>query len=101
MTKKTVTKKRPTVESAPYCFKADWQLPDANALQALEKGEADEMQQKRALAWIINVAAGTYQVAWEPDNERASSFESGRRFVGLKIVELLKLNLANFRRKQP
>ena len=98
MTKKKESKKK--VDSAPYCFKSDWQLPDANALQALEKGEADENQQKRALAWIINVAAGTYQVAWEPDNERASSFESGRRFVGLKIVELLKLNLANFRRKQ-
>ena len=93
MTKKKQVKR---TESAPYCFRADWQPPDASALQALEKGEADEHQQKRALAWIINVAAGTYQVAWEPDNERASSFESGRRFVGLKIVELIKLNLANF-----
>lgn len=99
MTKKKIGKKK-TVQSAPYCFRADWELADANALQALEKGEADEVQQKRALAWIINNAAATYQVAWEPDNERASSFESGRRFVGIKIVELLKLNLANFRRKQ-
>jgi hypothetical protein len=92
-----MTKKK-KVESAPYCFKSDWELADANALQALEKGEADEHQQKRALSWIIENAAATYQIAWEPDNERASSFESGRRFVGLKIVGLLKLNLGKLRR---
>lgn len=97
MTKKKVTKKA-IVPSAPYCFKCDWELVDVTSLQALEKGEANEDQQKRALAWIINQASATYQVAWEPDNERASSFESGRRYVGLKIIEMLKLNASAFRR---
>lgn len=93
MTKKTKEKKH-----VPLCFKYDYELADATALQALERGEADPEQQKRALAWIVNNAAMTYQDAWEPDNERASSFEAGRRFVGLRIVTLVKLNLAALRR---
>lgn len=87
-----------TKKQAPYCFRCEWELADVTAIQALEKGEANEDQQKRALAWIINQAAATYQVAWEPENERASSFESGRRYVGLKLVEMLKLNPSAFRR---
>lgn len=84
----------------PLCFKADWDDADAAALQALERGEATDAQQKRALAWIIEQGAATYQVAWEPDSERASSFEAGRRFVGLEIVKLLKLNLQSIRSKR-
>ena len=98
--KKAGRKKKSGPPSAPYCYLCDWELPDAAALQALERGEATEDQQKRALNWLVNQAAGTYQLAWEPDNERASSFEAGRRFVGLKIVELLKLNLSVFRSNQ-
>jgi hypothetical protein len=98
---KTVKKKRRAgTASAPYCFRCEWDTPDAAALQALERGDASEEQQQRALKWIVNNAAGTYELAWEPDNERASSFESGRRYVGLEIVKLLKLNLAVFRSKQ-
>jgi hypothetical protein len=85
-------------KKAPYYFRSEWELADATAIQALERGEADEDQQKRALKWIIENAAATYQLAWEPDNDRASSFEAGRRFVGLKIVELLKINTAKLRR---
>jgi len=94
LTKKKTSKKK----DAPIWFKCDWDLPDAAAIQALERGDATEEQQKRALSWIINNGAGTYEVAWEPDSDRASSFESGRRYVGLQIVKLMKLNLSAFRR---
>ena len=79
-------------KKVPNYFRCDYELADATALQALEAGTANEHQQQRALAWIINNAACTYEVAWEPENERASSFESGRRFVGLEIIKMLKLN---------
>lgn len=91
---------KPKKRATPIYFRCDYDLADATSLQALERGEANPDQQKRALAWIINNAAATYEVAWEPDNERASSFESGRRFVGLEIVKLVKLNLAALRSDQ-
>jgi len=84
----------------PSYFRCDYELADATALQALERGDATEVQQQRALAWIIHNAAATYEVAWEPENERASSFESGRRYVGIEIIKMLKLNTNALRRKQ-
>jgi hypothetical protein len=82
----------------PVWFRCDYDVADAAAIQALQAGEATEQQQQRALAWIVNTAAATYEVAWDPDNERATSFEAGRRFVGLQIVKLLKINTAILRR---
>ena len=95
--KKQVVKKKKAPVSAPYCFRCPWEKPDVSAMQALERGEASPEQQKRALDWIINNASGTYELAWEVDNERASSFEAGRRFVGIEVVKLLKINLNAFR----
>lgn len=83
---------------APVWFRCDYDVADAAAIQALQAGTATEQQQQRALAWIVNTAAATYEVAWDPDNERATSFEAGRRFVGLQIVKLLKINTAILRR---
>ena len=87
-------------KKTPNCFRCEYELADITALQALERGEADAEQQQRALKWIVNNAAATYEVAWEQDNERASSFESGRRFVGIEIIKMLKLNIKALRRKQ-
>lgn len=69
-----------------------YELADAGAIQALLRGEADAGQQKRALEWIINAAAGTYEVSYVPDSDQ-TIFAEGRRFVGLQIVKLMKLNL--------
>ena len=84
----------------PGWFRCDYELADATALQALEAGTANDEQQKRALTWIIHNAAAAYEVAWEPDNERASSFEAGRRYVGIEIIKMLKINTNALRRKQ-
>ena len=78
-----------------------WELADAGAIQALARGEADAAAQVRALRWIVEAASATYDLSFRPgaDGERATSFAEGRRFVGLEIVKLAKLNLASFRRK--
>ena len=77
-----------------------YELADVTALQALSRGEADKHQQERALKWIIEQACGTYQMSFRPgpDGERDTVFAEGRRFVGLIIVEKLKLIVANLRR---
>jgi hypothetical protein len=78
---------------------ADYELADADAIQALERGDADEQQQRRALTWIVNQAAGTYQFHYY-GSERDTAFALGRAWTGMQIVKLTKLNLSALRRKQ-
>lgn len=73
---------------------SDWELADVTAVQALERGEASPEQQKRALAWIINKACWTYESTYSPVNAHDGSFAQGRRFSGLQIIKMLKLNAA-------
>lgn len=89
----TAPKKAPPHLYCPY------ELSDVSALQALERGEADSDQQKRALAWVVNVASMTYQPTFMPDTHE-SAFAEGRRFVGLQTVKLLKVSLNALRKAQ-
>lgn len=91
-----------TAESFPHAWLPvdDWELADVIAVQALEKGTATEEQQKRALNWIINKACWTYESTFSPVREHDSSFAEGRRFAGLQIVKMLKINAAALARKK-
>ena len=71
---------------------SDWDLADVTALQALERGEASPDQQKRGLAWIINKACLTYESTYSPVSSHDGSFAQGRRFSGLQIIKMLKVN---------
>ena len=75
---------------------------DASAMQALVIGEADGDQQKRALKWIIESASSTYDLSFRPgsDGDRETAFAEGRRFVGLNVVKLTRLNVSKLVRKQ-
>lgn len=75
---------------------AKYDPADVRAIQELERGEATPEQQKRALKWIIESVSGTYDVTHWPgdDGERNTSFANGKRYVGLTIVKMLKLNPA-------
>lgn len=77
-----------------------WEKADASALQALERGVANEGQQKRALSWIVNNACATYDFCDKPDNERLSAIFDGRRFAGLQIVKLIKINLSTLKKPE-
>lgn len=80
---------------------APYELADATAIQALNAGTADAHQQQRALAWIINNAAATYEMAYRPDSPRDTDFLLGRVFVGQQIVKMLKLAVGALRRNEP
>jgi len=71
----------------------EWEQSDAAAFQALERGEADAAQQQRALRWLVEKACGTYDLEYRPD-PREHAFTSGRRFVGLNVVKMLKIKLS-------
>lgn len=80
---------------------APWELADASALQALQRGDADAQTQQRALKWIIERGCATYDLSFKPgeDGRRETDFAEGRRFVGTQIVMMLKANLSLLRRK--
>lgn len=81
-----------------------WTKADAYALQALARGEASPDMQRRALEWIIQQAAATYDEPYRPggvEGERDTTLSLGRAFVGRQIVKLLNLNLAKIPNDDP
>lgn len=80
----------------------DFDAQDAAAIQALASGTADSGQQRRALDWIINFAAITYDMSYRPDNlggDRASCFAEGRRYVGNSIILLTKVRTSKLQQE--
>jgi hypothetical protein len=63
---------------------------EAYAIKALAAGTANAGQQKIAIDWILR-AAGTYDVTFQPDSERATSYAEGKRAVGLQVVKLINI----------
>ena len=87
-------------KTPPLWAPADWDEDDARALKALQAGNASDVQQQRALGWIINRACKTYDEPFDPENQRATDFLLGRRNVGLQIVKLLKVKLGALKKAQ-
>lgn len=79
-----------------------YELADASAFQALATGTANPEQQRRALNWLV-AAAGTYDMSYRPGpaGERDTAFAEGKRFVGLQVVKLTRLNVGTLRRSEP
>ena len=71
----------------------EYETADVAALQALQRGDATPDQQARALKWVIEQAAGTYEFNYYP-TERDTAFALGRCFVGQQTIKLLRLNLS-------
>lgn len=65
-------------------------IADAQAVRALAQGVAEPEQQRRAMRWIIDRCAATYQDTHFPtDADRC--FANGRRFVGLRLVSIINM----------
>ena len=77
---------------------ADYELPDIAAVQAMALGQATPDQQQRALKWIVETVAGTYEQPYSPTSARDTDFALGKRHVGLQVVKATKLNLASLRK---
>jgi hypothetical protein len=91
-----MTTKKPTRAIGPF-IPPPYELADATAFQALQRGEAEPHQQQRALKWLIEHGAGTYEFNYYP-SDRDTAFALGRAFVGQQIVKLLRLNTSSLRR---
>ncbi len=66
---------------------------DIYALRALQLGTATDVQQRRALDWIINSAARTYDLPYSPTNPHDTAFACGMQHVGKQIVKLLNAKI--------
>lgn len=96
-----VTKTVIPTNSAPW-LPVPWELSDVTALQSLQRGDADTYQQKRALNWIIQKAAATYDFPYRPgSDDRDTNIALGRQFVGQQIVKLLNLIPSELPRSEP
>lgn len=71
------------------------------AIQALERGDADQFQQKKVLEFIINHLSAPYHPDnWQPGQHSLNDFAAGRAFVGHQLLGALKVNLAYFINKE-
>lgn len=87
---------------ADVIARPDADASDAAAIQALAAGTANADQQRRALNWIINFAAATYDMSFRPDSlggDRATAFAEGRRFVGNSIILLTKIQTSKLQQE--
>lgn len=90
------------MKKAPYFpwMPADYTVADVAAIQALARGDADEHMQRRALKWIIETNARTYDEQYFPDNARDTDYALGMRKVGQQIVKLIKTDLSKLKAKE-
>ena len=70
---------------------ANYTSHDVTAIQAVAAGQANADQQKRALQWIMLMAAEINEISYRSDahgGDRETAFAEGRRFVGLQVKKL-------------
>lgn len=86
----TTAPRKRTPDRRPW-HPAPYDTQTIHALKNLAAGKANEGQQQRAIEWIIQVCAGTYQPTFIPDSDRETAYAEGRRAVGLELVKLINL----------
>lgn len=84
------------VAGSPWLDCQTWEPADASAIQALFRGDADEVQQKRAVNFITNDLCALPFLAYDQKNQRNTDFALGKQSVGHAIVRLMRLNVSQF-----
>lgn len=82
-----------------YIRPPEYDVAIVSAFQSLQRGDASAHLQRIALQWLIEKAAMTYDLSFSPDGERATSFAEGRRFVGLQVVKMMKLDVEKLKKE--
>ena len=79
---------------------APYEKADAYAVRAITEGHANEGQQRRGMAWIINTLACTYDLSYRPEKPLESAFAEGKRYVGMQIVKLANIRFARAQQEE-
>lgn len=85
----TVAKKK----SASW-MPAKYEKKHVGAIQAIARGDASDHQQRLFMDYLINELCVTYDLSFRPDSIRDTDFAEGRRFVGLQLVKMTKINIS-------
>lgn len=87
----------------PHGFPSSEWTSEIASVQALERGDADEHQQRAAWKFIINVLANVDGMTFHPESERASAFAEGQRWVGrqMRLIARLRPQGADSRGEPP
>jgi hypothetical protein len=70
------------------------------ALQCVAAGTANADQQRMVMQWLISDICMVEGLSFSPDSVRESDFAEGRRFVGLQLGKILRINVANYFAKE-
>lgn len=94
-------KKQVLLKKEPWDF-PDFSERDVRLIQSLHQGTATPEMQRDALAYIINVAAATYDMPYRPGDSgrRDTDFACGKAFVGQTLVRMTKILLKSFNQPQ-
>lgn len=77
----------------------EWKPGDALAMQRLAAGQANALEQRMALEWILR-CTGIHDEPYRPggeDGRRDTDFALGKASVGRQIAKLVKVNLNRLR----
>lgn len=80
----------PIKPAAPHWQRCAVSKAEAQAIHAMHANNANAGQQATFMKWLMTHAAPTLALEFDPDSERASAFMAGRRFVGLKVLDIIK-----------
>ena len=75
-------------------------ITDSYAIQAVMRGEANELQQKKAIKCLIEEICGTYSMTFDPNSDRETSFNEGRRHVGRVLVGIANISLGTVKKAE-
>lgn len=73
-----------------------WDPADASAIQSLFEGKANDVQQRRAINFIVNEVCSLPYLAYDTKSERNTTFALGKQAVGHFIIRLKRLKLGQF-----
>lgn len=81
----------------PVQLRPGFKKHHAAFVQAFARGDLDKEGQIQLFDFLINIHCGTYDLSFREDKdggERATNFAEGKRFIGMELVKLSKLNLS-------
>ena len=70
---------------------AKYDETDAYAIKAVAHGTASADQQKRAIKWIVEDCAHTYDEQYFEESPGNTAYALGSRHVGMQIVKMINL----------
>ena len=78
----------------PAWIPVTYSLDAVASIKALAQGKATAEQQAIAVKWIIETAAGTYDLSFRSNadgGDRETAFAEGKRSVGMQIVKIINM----------